>query len=138
MVVCLSVLGLRQAGDLSRVYSASCPMRPGIGSSPPAVHMRSMLICKSLKLKMSALAFQHDCKHKTLHYHSHSFLTDIFALLSNLLLTAKPIKSHHTGTVANKFDLFGYTYTSIQAVSSENVQFCGYFKNAYCQGPWCN
>lgn len=34
MVVCLYVLVLRQAGNVSRVYPAFCPMVARIGSSP--------------------------------------------------------------------------------------------------------
>ncbi len=47
----------------------------------------------------------------TPHYHSHSFLSVIFTLLFNSFPTANAIKSHHTRTVANKFDLFEQTHT---------------------------
>lgn len=50
------------------------------------------------------------------HFHSHTLLPDIQHFRSALQFlsfpTAGAIKSHHTGTVANKSNLFGHRYTN--------------------------
>ena len=48
MVVCLCMLSLQYAGDLSRVYSAYRPMSVGIGSTPHPPQMISSILLLSM------------------------------------------------------------------------------------------
>uniref|UniRef100_A0A668UCM6 Phosphoinositide phospholipase C n=1 Tax=Oreochromis aureus TaxID=47969 RepID=A0A668UCM6_OREAU len=60
MVVCLYVLALRQTGDLSRVYPASCPKTAGIGSRLHENEDIRVMMAGSSMLKVRSTSWQRN------------------------------------------------------------------------------